>query len=64
MYIRRMLRHALGRAAEAAVIERAVKSELRDGLRTSYNALPDGSGDTAEEMGDAVVRKLSTHLHT
>ena len=59
-----MLRHSLDRPAEAALIEQAVKSVLRDGRRTPDIAPAGGRADTTEEMGDAVVRKLSTLLHS
>jgi 3-isopropylmalate dehydrogenase len=55
-----MLRHSFGREAEARRIEDAVRSVLRDGLRTRDIA-GDGTGLTlvgTAAMGDAVVGKI------
>jgi len=53
-----MLRYSLGRAAEAARVEAAVRKVLNSGLRTAdiYTAGLRKAG--TEEMGDAVVAAL------
>jgi 3-isopropylmalate dehydrogenase len=53
-----MLRYSLGRAAEAARVEAAVRKVLKSGLRTAdiYTAGLRKAG--TEEMGDAVVAAL------
>lgn len=57
-----MLRHSMERPEEAALIEQAAKNVLQDGLRTPDIAAAGGRVATTEEMGDAVVRKLSSLL--
>ena len=57
-----MLRHSLNQPGEAALIEQSVKSVLQDGWRTEDIAPEGGGATTTEEMGDAVVRKLSSLL--
>ncbi len=58
-----MLRCSLSRPEEAALIEKAVASVLKDGWRTQdiYSAGSRLAG--TQEMGDAVARKLETLLH-
>jgi len=57
-----MLRHSLDRPEEAALVEQSVKSVLREGLRTPDIAAAGGGAATTEEMGEAVVRNLSSLL--
>jgi 3-isopropylmalate dehydrogenase len=50
-----LLRISLGRASEADAVERAVEKALADGVKT-----PDlGGTATTEEVGEAVLRRLS-----
>ena len=51
-----LLRHSLGREAEAARIERAVELILGDGVFGGDL----GGKATTEEIGDAIVRKVLT----
>ncbi|MEM1068346.1 MAG: 3-isopropylmalate dehydrogenase [Planctomycetota bacterium] len=54
-----LLRHSLALPAEAEAIEKAVEQVLADGLRTSDLARG-GACVTTEEMGSAVVGRLSS----
>ena len=57
-----MLRYSLNRPEEAALIEQSVKNVLQDGWRTQDIAPAGERTASTEEMGDAVVRKLSSLL--
>ncbi len=54
-----LLRHGLGLEAEAALVERAVRAVLADGLRTPDIAQGGGRLVGTREMGAAVVERLA-----
>ena len=53
-----MLRLSLGRAEDAALLERAVAAALALGARTADVYEPGGSPLSCSKMGDAVLREL------
>jgi 3-isopropylmalate dehydrogenase len=53
-----MLEYSLGEATAARAIESAVRSAVRDGLRTADIATEGESKASTSEMGDEIVKRL------
>ncbi|MBU4582636.1 MAG: 3-isopropylmalate dehydrogenase [Proteobacteria bacterium] len=53
-----MLRHSFGMAAEAELVEKAVRMVLKEGFRTEDIRQPDAIIVGTKEMGDLVVERL------
>ncbi|MBU1743649.1 MAG: 3-isopropylmalate dehydrogenase [Proteobacteria bacterium] len=53
-----MLRHSFGMAAEAELVEKAVRMVLKEGFRTEDIRQPDARIVGTKEMGDLVVERL------
>ena len=53
-----LLRHSLGLTEEAATLEAAIRSVIRDGVRTADIAGPGGDSVSTEAMQDSIIQRL------
>ena len=55
-----MLRHSFGMTGEAALVEKAVRSVLKEGVRTEDIRQEGAAVVGTQEMGDLVAQKVRT----